>query len=77
MFLFMQLKQSTLDYGQLSYSPLHVILLILLILAIPMIPYTWMYFVYGRDKTQKPRQHSPFHKMMDWMHVHRHPVFHH
>ena len=83
MFAIVALKTATLDYGIAGISPLHMLLLMLMMMAIPMIPYAFLYRSL-RDKEAGLRSVSSaapqpgfwsagMRKMSTWVHVHRHP----
>jgi hypothetical protein len=80
-FLLVELKPEILDYGIPGISPIHMLLLFAMMLAIPMIPYAFLYRAV-RDK-KKPAaarslQSSPFAKLAAWIYLHRHPqLLHH
>lgn len=79
MFLLVQLHSATLDYGT-RLSPLSALLLLIMIAWIPLIPYAFLYHSLRNEgqKVAKPLKPSPVHKMMDWVHAHRHPqLVHH
>ena len=75
MFAIIQLKTAALDQGA-AFSPVHTVLLLLMLLAIPMIPYAILYVALERERTEAPAAHRfahPFTRMFAWMHVHQHP----
>ena len=80
MFSIVDLTTRTLDYGIPGISPALAVLLLLLILGLPMIPYVVQY-VALREKESRASNAvaiSPFEKMIAWVHVHRHPeLLHH
>lgn len=57
-------------------SQAHTLLLLLMMLAIPMIPYVIFYLMLVKEKAREPvsrRFTHPFRKMFAWGHVHSHP----
>ena len=69
-----ELKTATLDSGIPGISPVLVLLLFALMLAISMIPYFFLY----RSLRDKEFQSKPVRKMFEWTHGHRHPhLLHH
>ncbi len=82
MFLIVELKTATLDYGIPGISQAHMLLLFLMMISVSMIPYLFLYLSL-RDKSGKAPVSSeastkPFSKLAAWMHAHRHPeLLHH
>jgi hypothetical protein len=77
-FSIVELKTTALDSGITGVSPTHMLLLFLMMLAISMIPYLFLY-VSLRDKQGRASTTTkPFERMIGWLHVHRHPeLLHH
>ena len=80
-----ELKTAVLDSG-IHVSPSHTILLILMMLALPMIPYLFLYpsFRAAERKEAKVvrashfRETTLFGRMIAWLNAHRHPqLLHH
>ncbi len=86
MFSIIELKATALDYGIPGVSPMLMLLLFLMTLSVPMIPYLFL-FISLRDKqgrasmslTASPTlELTPFGRMIAWVHAHRHPeMLHH
>lgn len=77
-----ELKTATLDYGIPGVSPIYMLLLFLMMLAIPMIPYLFLYLSLGGDKGSASPIVQPAtnarRKIFAWVHPHRHPdLLHH
>ncbi len=86
MFSIVTLTSSTLDAGTPGLSELQTILLLLMILGIPMIPYLILHRTWRGQERAALLGHSrvlemlewPFHQMAEWIHMHRHPeLLHH
>lgn len=80
MFSIVELKTTALDNGVPGVSPTHMLLLFLMMLAISMIPYLFLFLSLGNEKggASKSLRVSPFRKMSAWVHVHWHPeLLHH
>ena len=74
MFSLVELKTMGLD--TLGISQLRTILYFLLMFGIPMVPYFFLYHSLREVETTQPapqREGFRFRKLMDWMHIHRHP----
>ena len=74
-----ELKATALQQGIPGISPEHMLLLFMMILFIPMIPYAFLY-VSLLDKGRTSQQKVSFiGKTMAWVHAHRHHelVHHH
>ena len=70
-----ELKTATLDAGIPGISPVLVLLLFALMLAISMIPY---FFLYRSLRDKAIPASKPVRKMFEWTHGHRHPhLLHH
>lgn len=79
MFSIVELKTAILDYGTPGVSQALLLLLFLMMLAIPMIPYAFLYHA-ARDKHAGAAAIKPFpiRRMFAWVHLHRHPeLLHH
>ena len=81
MLLIAELKTAPLDSGIPGISPMHMLLLLGLILAIPMIPYAFLYAslreTEGRARGSIKVVRKPFTKVIAWF-QHRHPeLLHH
>ena len=84
MLALVELKATYLEGGIPGISPLHMLLIFMLALWGPMIPYFFLYLSL-RDKEGKPSRAShaleflaqPFGKMAGWIQAHRHPLLHH
>jgi hypothetical protein len=74
-FALVQLKTTPLDIGIPGFSAVPVLLVFLMILAIPMIPYLFLYLGL-RNEGSKQRQ-PPRRTIADRLHLHRHPVLLH
>lgn len=76
MFSIAELKTAALDYGTPALSPWHAMLLLLLILFIPLIPYILLSHSLQAEE-DKESVNAPasapelFVKMTAWMHAHR------
>lgn len=82
MWLIVELKATPLEYGVPGISPMHMLLLLWMILAIPMIPYAFLYASLRETKGSAPSSikavRKPFTNMIAWLHQHRHPeLLHH
>lgn len=77
MFLLLQLKQTSLDSGTLGISQVDALLLFILVLALTMVPYFFLYRSLGEHKGGEKTSPSLVHRALDWMHVHRHPALVH
>lgn len=80
MFSIVELKTTALDSGIPGVSPTHMLLLFLMTLSIPMIPYLFLFLSLREEKGKAPRplRTSPIRRMITWMHAHRHPeLLHH
>lgn len=76
MFSIVQLKTASLDAGIPGFSGSGTLLIFLMMFAITMIPYAFLYYSL-RDKSKAPKVHG-FEKMFGWLHLHRHPqLLHH
>jgi hypothetical protein len=74
-FAILELKTATLDYGITGFSEATMLAIFLLALAVPMIPYLFLYRSLGDKKSRTARAGS---KLFAWMHPHRHPqLLHH
>ncbi len=75
MFSIVELKTAALDYGIPGISPLHMMLLYLLMLAVPMIPYLFLHrslrHEEGEAKVPKTSHFQGF--TARWLHWHHHP----
>jgi hypothetical protein len=60
-----ELKTATLDYGIPGVSQTHMLAIFLLALAVPMIPFLFLYLSLLDKKSRV--------KTIAWMHSHRHP----
>jgi hypothetical protein len=85
-FLLVELKTATLDYGIRGFSQMDLLLVFLMMIAISMIPYALLFISLRRTEAgasleSKPSRESsawPFGKLISWMHAHRHPeLLHH
>jgi hypothetical protein len=83
-FSIIELKTATLDYGIPGISPTHMLLVYLMMFAVSMIPYLFL-FLSLRDKrglgsislSASPTT-KPFRKIFGWLQAHRHPeLLHH
>ncbi len=74
-----ELNTRALDSGIPGVSPTHMLLLFLMMLAIPMIPYAFLYHSLRNKQAPIPESTTkPFTKMVAWVHAHRHPeLLHH
>ena len=73
-----ELNTRTLDSGIPGVSPTHMLLLFLMMFAVPMIPYAFLYLSLRDKRAPLPESTTkPFSKMAAWMHAHSHPVLHH
>jgi hypothetical protein len=85
MFSLIQLKTMTLDAGIPGISPTHMLLIFAMVLAIPMIPYFFLYLSLQDHQARQARaskaphvaHHNPFGKLAAWLHAHRHPALLH
>ena len=84
MFSIVELKTRPLDSGTPGIPPVHALLLLLMLLAIPMIPYAFLYLSWRHKQGRASMMFQPsqakaaFGKMMAWLHMHRHPqLLHH
>ena len=86
MFSIVTLTSSGLDAGTPGLSELQTIVLLLMILGIPMIPYLILHRIWRGQETAAWRRHwpvlelmeHPFHRIAEWIHLHRHPqLLHH
>jgi hypothetical protein len=87
-FSIVELKATALDYGIPGVSPTHLLLFFLMTLAIPMIPYLFLFLSLREEKVRTALSPGaspileftakPFRKMSAWVHAHRHPeLLHH
>ena len=81
MFSLVELKVATLDYGIPGVSATHMLLIFVMMLAISMIPYFFL-FLSLRDRKVRETPEAlttatHFGKMGAWLHAHRHPLLHH
>ena len=75
MFLLVELKTATLDYGIPGFSALQMVLMFWMMLAISMIPYLFLYRSLREKRTAKRRAEKP---VASWMHWHWPPhLLHH
>ena len=75
MLALVELKATPLEYGITGFSVFHMLCILWMIIAIPMIPYFFLYVGLGK----KPlRLAVPFHKLADLLHLahHPHPLHH-
>jgi hypothetical protein len=77
-FLTFELKTATLDYGIPGISAFEMWLIFALLLAIPMIPYFFLYKSLGEKKgtasaTQKSHGEGLSKKLGTWIEAHRRP----
>lgn len=81
MFSLFQLNTAILDRGTPGLSLLDTALLLLLIFAVPMVPYVWFYWSLREKRAGAPQvtgvHHGPFTKMTAWMHAHHPQPLHH
>ncbi len=88
MFSLVALKAAALDAGTPGISPWHAMLLLLMILFIPMIPYIVLSHSLQVEEEKEatiapPSAPEPFVRMIAWMHEkmhapwHPHPLGHH
>lgn len=80
MFSIVELKTAILDYG-ISISPMHMLLMYLLMLLVPMIPYLFLYLSLRDEESSAPKAARAA-RMREfttrWLHIHRHPeLLHH
>ncbi len=76
MFSIVELKTALLDSGIPGISPLHMMLLFLLLAAAPMIPYFFLYRSLRDEEGTAPKaaKTSHFHGFTArWLHWHHHP----
>jgi hypothetical protein len=74
-FAIFELKTATLDYGIAGLSQAHMLAIFLLALAVPMVPYLFLYLSLGDKKSKTVRTEN---KLFAWMHPQRHPeLLHH
>lgn len=67
-----------LDSGTLGISQADAVLLFILILGLPMVPYIFQYRALRERKAGEKTSPGLFHRALEWMHVHRHPeLLHH
>jgi len=84
MFSIVALTTSALDTGRPGTSEINTILLLLLILAIPMIPYVILHRTWRPQETASSNRYArfveiaqrPFHSMAAWMHMHHPHLLH-
>jgi len=73
-----QLHAAPLDSAAPALSLIHALLYLLMIAAIPMIPYLWMYLFLGDSSGTEESAEQPIRKINKWLHVHFHPpLLHH
>lgn len=80
MLAIIELKTATLDYGIPGVSPARMLLIFLMMFAIPMIPYFFLYLSLREKHAEAPVPHERpgiVEKMAAWIHAHRHPALHH
>jgi len=74
-FAILELKTATLDYGIAGFSEATMLAIFLLALAIPMIPYLFLYLSLREKQSRTVGAGS---KLFAWLHPHRHPqLLHH
>ncbi len=76
MFSIVELKTALLDSGIPGISPLHMMLLFLLIAAAPMIPYFFLYRSLRDEEGTAPKGVKTSHPhgfTTRWLHWHHHP----
>jgi hypothetical protein len=83
-FSIVELKTMPLDSGAPGISQAHALLLLLMLFAIPMIPYAFLWLSWRHKQGKASMLLKPslataaFGKMMAWVHTHRHPqLVHH
>ncbi len=86
MFSIVQIKTATLDYGIPGVSPAHMLLLFLVALAVPMIPFLFLFFSLPGEKDSAPvslknspakSTGKPFKKASARVHVQNPGLLHH
>lgn len=83
MFAILQPETLRLDYGIVGFSAERMLLIFLLILAVPMIPYLFLYISLRKEEakeslTAAPAPPKPQRKFAAWLHGHKHPeLLHH
>jgi hypothetical protein len=80
-FSIVELKTALLDYGIPGISPLHMMLLFLLLAGAPMIPYFFLYRSLRDKEARAPRAEKTSHLhgfTTRWLHLHHHaqPLHH-
>jgi len=75
-FSLVELKTATLDAGIPGISLMHAMLLLLMITAIPIIPYAIYYLSLKKAEHEKNAKTRPS-KIAAWMHAHRPPILLH
>lgn len=74
MFLLVELKTATLDYGIQGVTAIKMVLIFWMMLAISMIPYLFLYVsLLDKRKVERPATKS----FASWLHVHRPHLLHH
>ncbi len=85
MFSLLELKTAVLDSG-VHVSQMDTILLILMMIALPMIPYLFLYPSFRDEERREAKvgrashlhETTPFGKTIAWLRAHRHPqLLHH
>ena len=77
MFLLVELKTATLDYGIPGVSALRMVLTFWMMLAISMIPYLFLYLSLREKPTLKAAATQPERGLAAWLHLHRPHLLHH
>jgi hypothetical protein len=72
-----ELNTRTLDSGIPGVSPTHMLLLFLMMYAVAMIPFAFLYLSLRDKKVRVIESTKPFSKMVAWVHAHRHPALLH
>jgi len=73
-FLLVELKTATLDYGIPGVSAIKMVLIFWMMLAISMIPYLFLYVSLREKRRVERPAANPF---ASWLHLHRPHLLHH
>lgn len=77
MFLLVELKTATLDYGIPGVSAMRMLLMFWMMLAISMIPYLFLYLSLRERRAMEQRASMRVRGFAAWLDVHRPHLLHH